>query len=334
LNRTGKRRRRRQRGGLGGGARRRPIAAIDLGTNNCRLLIAEPDGQGGFRVVDSFSRVVRLGEKIGKTGVLSEAAMDRTVAALKVCAERIKKDGVGRVRAVATEACRQASNVSVLVERAAREANIRLDIVSSAEEARLTAFGCVALVGADYDGALVFDIGGGSTEIVWLRREGGAPIMKCYHSTPIGVLTLAEADDGKSYAAMRAHMLELFSAVRREMDAVAPFDTARHHLLGTSGTVTTLAGIALKLPRYVRSKVDGTWHDSTAMDDVVRDLVRLGRRARTSLGCVGEERADLIVPGCAIYEAIRTLWPCARLRVADRGLREGILRDMLTEKKK
>jgi exopolyphosphatase / guanosine-5'-triphosphate,3'-diphosphate pyrophosphatase len=332
VNRGGKRRgRRRSNRPANGAFAGALLAAIDLGTNNCRLLIAEADGQGGFRIVDSFSRIVRLGEKIALTGVLSEAAMDRTVAALKICADRLKRLDVGRVRAVATEACRQASNAKVLVERVAREVGLKLEIVAAKEEARLAALGCAPLVGGDYDGALVFDIGGGSTETIWIERANGKPKLQHYASVPIGVMTLAEAENGTPYPEMCAHMQARFAAVRREMDANGAFDPARHHLLGTSGTVTTLAGIALKLPRYVRSKVDGTWHDCATMQAVVDRLVVLNRAARADLGCVGDERADLIVPGCAIYSAIRSVWPCARLRVADRGLREGILRDLLTE---
>ncbi len=307
------------------------LAAIDLGTNNCRLLIAVPAANGSLRIVDSFSRIVRLGERVASTGVLGAAAMDRTVAALKICAERIAKHGATKVRAVTTEACRQASNAAALVERVEREVGIHLDIVAPAEEARLAALGCAPLIGDEYDGALVFDIGGGSTEAIWLERVDGRPKLMHFASVPTGVMSLAEV--GMSYPDMCAKTRESFAAVRRAMDEKGAFDSARHHLLGTSGTVTTLAGIALDLPRYVRSKVDGTWHEAADMCKVMERLVGLSRPERVALGCVGEERADLIMPGCAIYGAIAAAWPCMRLRVADRGLREGILRDLMTEAK-
>lgn len=313
------------------------MAAIDLGTNNCRLLIGRMIS-GRLLVVDSFSRIVRLGEMMATTGILSEAAMARTLSALKVCADRIAHHKVAHVRAVATAACRRAANAETLIVRVEAETGLKLDVVSAREEARLAALGCAPLVGKKYEGAIVFDIGGGSTEVIWLKRgligkhgRRGKPEMVHFCSVPVGVMTLAEEDGHAGYDGMYNRLIENFSAMRREMDAFGPFDATRYHLLGTSGTVTTLAGIALHLPRYIRSRVDSTWHDCETMRRMVTGLVGLSRSARAAIGCVGEERADLIIPGCAIYNAIQATWPCASLRVADRGLREGILRDLARE---
>ena len=322
---TGRRRR-----GSRGPSRPALLAAVDLGTNNCRLLIASPERDGNLRIVDSFSRIVRLGEGVAQSGSLGEVAIERTVAALKICAQRIRKHRVRHVRAIATEACRQAANVQVLIDRVAEETGLRLEVVSAAEEAKLAAIGCAPLIGEAYDGALAFDIGGGSTEAIWLRRNAGDVSLVHFASIPLGVMSLAEAD-GSTFSAMREAMLVRFEAVRREMDKKGAFDVARHHLLGTSGTVTTLAGIALGLTRYVRARVDATWHDCTEMLSVVELLKALDREGRVKLGCVGEERADLVVPGCAIFSAIQAVWPCTRLRVADRGLREGILHELMKE---
>lgn len=326
---TKKRRRRRHNGHHK--AKAPILAALDLGTNNCRLLIAAPGREGTIRIVDSFSRIVRLGEGVARTGILSDAAIDRTVAALKVCAGRLGRHGVRHIRAVATEACRAAANANVLVDRAAQEAGIALHVISSAEEARLAALGCAPLIGADYDGALVFDIGGGSTEVIWLKKDEGRPYIVHFDSVPLGVMTLSEQSGPLSFDSMREDMRERFGAVRRDMEAKLGFEAERYHLLGTSGTVTTLAGVALKLQRYVRSRVDASWHDSAEILGVVKELVQLDRKGRAAHGCVGTERVDLIVPGCAIFTAIHDVWPCARLRVADRGLREGILRELMAE---
>jgi len=311
------------------------LAALDLGTNNCRLLVATPARDGSIRIVDSFSRIVRLGEGVAGTGLLSETAMERTVAALKICAQRIDKHGVRHVRAVATEACRRAANAQALVDRVARETGIALSIITAAEEARLAALGCAPLIGEDYEGGLVFDIGGGSTETIWLKREGRKPLIVHFASVSLGVMSLAEinggSDDRARFAAMRADMRARFAAIRREMDRKGRFEIARSHLLGTSGTVTTLAGVMLKLPRYLRSRVDASWHDCAGILDVVERLVAMTQAERAALGCIGSERAGLILPGCAVFAAIHDVWPCTRLRVADRGLREGILRELMAE---
>ena len=326
----GKRRGKRRRGPAA------PVAALDLGTNNCRLLIAVPARGGALRVVDSFSRIVRLGEGVAKTGLLSDAAIERTVAALKICAGHLAARKVRRLRAVATEACRRARNADVLLARARAETGIVLEIISAEEEARLAAIGCAPLIDPDASGALIFDIGGGSTEIIWMTRDGAdaSPRVVAALSQPAGVVTLAEdgsggALDRAGFECMKAAMITQFAPARARMDALAPFDAATHHLLGTSGTVTTLAAVALGLPRYDRSKVDASWHRCSDILGVIDRLVDLDLKGRTAMGAVGADRADLIVPGCALFAAIHTLWPCARLRVADRGLREGMLRELL-----
>lgn len=328
-------RKRRRRGGRGGRARRPAVfAVLDLGTNNCRLLIARPGPEGRFQVVDSFSRIVRLGEGLAQTGALSEPAIERTLAALKICAARIRTNHATHIRAIATEACRRATNAQVLLDRAKKETGIDLAVLTSDEEARLAATGCAPLIGGAYEGALIFDIGGGSTEAIWMQRENGEMTVRKAVSVPDGVITIAEHQPGPMdrarYDGIRADMLARFAAVRAEMDKVAPFDPAKHHLLGTSGTVTTLAGIALGLPRYNRAKVDASWHDSASILKVAEDIATADHAERAKLGCVGLERAELIVPGCAIFSAIHAHWPCAELRVADRGLREGMLREMMS----
>jgi exopolyphosphatase/guanosine-5'-triphosphate,3'-diphosphate pyrophosphatase len=327
-------RKRRQRGGRGRGPRHSPIfAVLDLGTNNCRLLIARPEQGGKFRVIDSFSRIVRLGEGVAQTGNLSDAAITRTLAALRVCADRIRANHATHVRAIATEACRRAANAQVLLDRAMAEAGVELQVLTADEEAHLAATGCAPLVGRRYEGALIFDIGGGSTEAIWMQRENDAMRVRKAISVPAGVITIAEHQPGPMtrarYQKIFSEMFDRFADVRAEMDRVATFDPGKHHLLGTSGTVTTLAGIALGLPRYIRAKVDASWHESVAILKIAEDIAGFDHQQRAKLACVGPERAELIVPGCAIFSAIHAHWPCTELRVADRGLREGMLREMM-----
>jgi len=316
-------------------ARREPVqpalAVLDLGTNNCRLLIARPAGPERFRALDSFSRIVRLGEGVATTGMISGAAMDRTIAALKICAEHIKKSGATHVRAIATQAARLAGNADILIARAHDEAGIALSVISADEEADLAALGCAPLVGRKYKGALIFDIGGGSTEIIHLWRRPWGLEKKFAASLPFGVVTLSEtfgarAQTRSGFETMRTAMRGHFAPY---VDVA--YDVGHEHLLGTSGTVTTLAALAMKLPRYNRARVDGSWHEVRQILKVVDRIAGLDGKAMARLGPVGPERADLMLAGSAIFAAICALWPSRMLRVADRGLREGMLRQLREE---
>jgi exopolyphosphatase/guanosine-5'-triphosphate,3'-diphosphate pyrophosphatase len=315
-------------------ARQPVLAVLDLGTNNCRLLIARPAADERFRAVDSFSRIVRLGEGVAASGAISPEALDRTIAALKICAQHIARARAEHVRAIATQAARLARNADVLIARAKEEAGIVLEIISSEEEADLAALGCAPLIGRRYRGALIFDIGGGSTEIIHMTRNPGQAGLfdrKFSASLPYGVVTLSEsyggaAQDRQGFDKMRDAMQAAFAPY-----AAADFDPGHEHLLGTSGTVTTLAALALKLPRYSRAKVDGSWHETAHMLKVVERIAGLDRAQLARLGPIGPERADLMLAGSAVFAAICALWPSRMLRVADRGLREGMLRKMRQE---
>ncbi|MEM9632559.1 MAG: Ppx/GppA phosphatase family protein [Pseudomonadota bacterium] len=316
-------------------------AALDLGTNNCRLLIARPE-ERGFRVVDAYSRIVRLGEGVGSNRLLSNAAMDRAIEALANCHRKLADRGVARSRLIATEACRAAENGNEFIERVKSETGLALEVVNRETEARLAVAGCASLVDHEADGVILFDIGGGSSEIVWLdlRNRCGARgyaltrFIRSWISLPVGVVNLAERHGGVHvtpdvFEAMiedAAEHLSAFSLADTLSEAIA---SGRVHMLGTSGTVTTLAGVHLGLKRYDRRRVDGTWlddHDVARMIDQLRDMPY---EARVQNPCIGADRADLVLAGCAILEAIRRRWTCSRLRVADRGLREGILTELM-----
>ena len=312
---------------------RTAYAALDLGTNNCRLLIAKAGGDD-FTVVDAFSRVVRLGEGLTSTGRMSEEAMDRAVEALAVCAEKLKKRNVVLARSVATEACRQAVNGAQFIERVRLETGIMLDIISPKEEARFAVMGCHALLEAGAGPALIFDIGGGSTELVLVSTDGIVPVILDWVSIPWGVVSLTESerqDDADeetriaTYAAMRAKVSESFA----DFAARLPDEGGDRRLLGTSGTVTTLASVYLKLPSYDRRAVDGLHLPTDAMREISHELARRSIDGRAEFPTIGKDRADLVVAGCAILEAILDIWPGERLGVADRGIREGILRALM-----
>jgi exopolyphosphatase/guanosine-5'-triphosphate,3'-diphosphate pyrophosphatase len=299
------------------------------------LLVATPTDHG-FRVIDAFSRIVRLGEGLTRTGRLSDAAIDRTVSALRVCAGKMRNRNVTRSRIVATEACRRAENGAAFVDRVREEVGFDLDIITPAEEAELALAGCLPLVDRECTRALVFDIGGGSTELMWLSVDGAnEPEVVGWTSLPCGVVTLSEqfgdcGGDGDAFNRMVgaiADMLSPFAADHPLNDG----SRQAAHMLGTSGTVTTLAAVHLGLDRYDRSKVDGVWMTLDDLGSVTRQISAMSYEERTRHACIRRGRADLVIAGCAVLEGISRHWPIGRLRVADRGLREGMLLAMMRE---
>jgi exopolyphosphatase/guanosine-5'-triphosphate,3'-diphosphate pyrophosphatase len=340
-----------------GPGRRRPpgeqscYAALDLGTNNCRLLVATPSPRG-FRVVEAYSRIVRLGEGLSQTGQLSDEAMDRSMAALKVCAEKIRRRKVVRVKAVATQACRGATNGPDFVRRVAEETGLRLQIITPKEEAQLSVAGCMSLFDRDAEAALVVDVGGGSTELSWVDLKGGGldskprqfaawklPI-KAWLSIPIGVVTLAERfPEGERVE--EGWFRAMVDAVKARIEAFPHaepmrrlFESGRAHMVGTSGAITSLAGLHLGLPRYDRNIVDGLWMQRHECEAAADRLLTLTPRERALEPCIGADRADLVLAGAAILQAVQELWPCSRVRVADRGLREGLLMSLMSDQQK
>ncbi|WP_337183376.1 exopolyphosphatase [Shinella sp.] len=314
-------------------------AALDLGTNNCRLLVAQPTRPGQFRVVDAFSRIVRLGEGLGASGRLSDEAMDRSVEALKVCAAKLRNRNIRRSRLIATEACRAAENGETFLHRVREETGLELEIINRETEARLAVSGCSSLVGREAKSVVLFDIGGGSSEIAVIRIGENRSSRLANHIThwtslPVGVVTLSERHGGRdvtpeSFAGMVAEVEGMLANFDCPGEIVyAPED---FHLIGTSGTVTTLAGVHLDLPRYDRRRVDGVWLSDDEVTAMQARLLSWDFSARAANPCIGPDRADLVLAGCAILEAIRKRWPSRRMRVADRGLREGLLTDMMAD---
>ncbi|MEE9328639.1 MAG: Ppx/GppA phosphatase family protein [Parvularculaceae bacterium] len=326
------------------------FAAIDLGTNNCRLLIGTPHKKS-FRVVDAYSQIVRLGEGVSQAGALSQGAMDRTIEALKICAGKIVQRRVVATRAIATQACRAAENGEEFLRRIRTETGLQIDTITTEEEATLAVQGCHDLIDPTAKAVLVFDIGGGSTEISWVRpgprrrgprgRSGGSrrrprPKLVAWTSLPFGVVTMAEKFGGKDISReLYNEMIEYVAGELRKFDGAARmkefFENGQAHLLGTSGTVTSIAGVELKLKRYNRRFIDGIWLSDEKVLTVSEHLRAIGFEGRTKEPCIGQERADLVVPGCAILEGIMREWPATRIRVADRGLREGMIQNLMAE---
>ena len=339
--RSPRRRARHKRGGGGRpkGRQSSTYAALDLGTNNCRLLVARDMGET-FRIIDSYSRVVRLGQGLAATGMLSQKSMDAAVEAIGVCASKMKSKRVKRWRCVATEACRRATNGEAFLERVKSETGITLEVISPRVESRLAVMGCVNLVDPTKDVSLVIDIGGGSTELSWvdvrkLRDEQAnhslhRPPISAWASLPIGVVTLSERvpeieDKTLWYNDLKDAVRQAIKDQGCETRFTNLFQQGRGHLIGTSGTITSLAGIHLKLPYYQRAKVDGLWFRSSDAVNVARDMGSRSFDERAKEPCIGTDRANLLVAGCAIIDVLCEMWPSKMIRVADRGLREGIL---------
>ncbi|WP_420011366.1 Ppx/GppA phosphatase family protein [Tateyamaria sp.] len=325
-------------------------AALDLGTNSCRMLIAEPRG-AGFHVVDSFSKSVQLGMGLERSGRLSRGSMARTVQALRICQRKLKRHKVKRMRLVATEACRRALNAKDFIDRVHRETGLRLDIIEPEEEARLAVISCAPLVSPKTENLLVVDIGGGSTELVWIdlahvpKHDRPQAIMRLHSgfkqaltdvpearvvdwiSVPLGVATLREQfndveDDSARFALMSWFFEENLSDFS-PYHATEP--TERFQIVGTSGTVTTVAASHLGLKRYDRTKVDGLRMTSEQIDTVIRSYLAMGPGGRRADPRIGSDRHAMIMSGAAILQALMRCWPTNRLSVADRGLREGLL---------
>lgn len=309
-------------------------AALDLGTNNCRLLVGAQAGDG-FRVLDSFSRIVRLGEGLHDSGRLADRAMDRALEALHACAQRLERRPLRGLRAIATEACRRAANGAEFLARARAETGLPLQAITSREEAELALESCAPLLSGAGRRALLFDIGGGSTELAWVRlTQTGAPELIGYASLPVGVVTLAErfglaGFEPEGFQAMVDDVIARLRAFESVHCIGQEIRQGGVRLLGTSGTVTTLAGVVLGLQRYSRPRIDGTVLSAEDADRALQTLRDLGREGLMQHPCVGPDRVEFVLPGCAVYAAIRALWPAPDVVVADRGLREGLLLRMI-----
>lgn len=331
----------------GSGAKKRSAtyAALDLGTNNCRLLVADRAGDG-FRVLDSYSRIVRLGEGLAGSGKLSQAAMDRAYDALKNCKTKLDKYHNCHVRCITTQACRAASNGNEFLQQVKKRTGLKLETISPKEEAKLALLGSLDLVDDSKDFTLVVDIGGGSTELSWVdaraaKRRGVSgcavrPPILGWASFPVGVVTLSETfPEGKAgtdplwYEKLVSYVVGLLRANDAASRFGPLFEAGRGQLLGTSGTVTSLAAVHLGLPKYTRSAVDGVWVSQEGMD-AARDKLRFATPEKRAMEpCIGPDRAELVLAGCAILDAVWLVWPSERLRAADRGLREGVLLSLI-----
>jgi exopolyphosphatase/guanosine-5'-triphosphate,3'-diphosphate pyrophosphatase len=323
-------------------------AALDLGTNNCRLLIARPSfsqhaQHKTLKVVDSYSRIVRLGEGVSETGRLGEEAMRRTIKALATCKQKLNRYGIAKYRFVATEACRRATNAEQFLARVRDDLGLTIDIISNEEEARLAFLGCSSLLLKDTSYALAFDIGGGSTEFMWVKIDPEQPLtshkrhlIQDWVSLPYGVMNMSEQFGGPAFTEMYfeeivAKISSLLSPMEQANSIANRMWKENVQMLSTSGTVTTLAAIHLDLPHYDRSKIDGIKLSISDIRGATQALMRMSPSQRAAHPCIGSSRTDFILSGCAIFEAIARTFPIDKITIADRGVREGIIVSLMRE---
>lgn len=313
----------------------RNYAAIDLGTTSCRLVIATPTPTS-FRIVETFSKVTRLGEGIIKENELTKTAVKRTIVALKVCAGVLAEYApIYRYRYVATAACRRALNCTQFLDAVKRETGLSIEIISSKEESRLAVVGCVPLLNRNIRRALVFDIGGGSTEISLARvTNSGNTFIEGFVSLPYGVVTISEAFPSADMTSLaydtiieRTH--KILAEFEEKYNILEAIRNQEIQVIGTSGTVTVLGAVHLNLPRYNRSAVDGLSILRQDIERAINKIKRLGDDGRKKHPCIGAQKADMTMAGCAIIESLCSFWPISEITVADRGIREGILLDLM-----
>lgn len=312
------------------------LAALDLGTNTCRLLIGKRTPQG-VQVVDSFVRVIRLGDELATKGHISKEAIKRAVSALSICAKKIKSYSVARGRYVATATCRMASNREEFLRTILTKAGLDLEVISTAEEARLSIMGCADLMDSSTRYAIAFDIGGGSTEVMWLELfPNKLPEIIEWISLPLGVVTVA--DRLRQHSSPEECLLNIRKFVAKEVKSFC--DKAYIYpqlvknniqLIGTRGTVTTLAALHKNLDRYDRLKVNGVLLTPDIIKRTVSNLYGMSVEKRLLHPCIGPLRSELVLGGVAIFEGIYDVFPINPVRVADRGVREGILLDLETQ---
>jgi len=303
------------------------LAAIDLGTNTVRLLVTEADRTAAWRVIDQDQRVTRLGEGLRTSGTLGDQAMARTTTAVVEYVERAARAGATDVLVCATSAVRDADNGAAFVQMLERRTGRPVRVVSGDEEARLTLRGVLYGLPPIAGPLIVFDIGGGSTEFI--LAEGGA--LSLAVSLRLGVVSLAERFPFPA-TVDRDRYAELTNEVRAHLATGLPPAVRQRRadlLVGTAGTVTTLAALDLGLRAYDSRRVQGHRLSRRAIEALGERLGALSMAERAALPCLEPGRADLIIPGLAIVEATLECVGVETLIVSDYGFREGIIVEAL-----
>jgi exopolyphosphatase/guanosine-5'-triphosphate,3'-diphosphate pyrophosphatase len=296
------------------------IAAIDLGTNTARLLIADRHPDGRFEQVSLMRAIVRLGGGFCRQQGLADDAMQRALVCLRRFSHEIARLGVQTVRAVATSAVRDAANGAAFVARVERETGIRLRVIDGLLEGSITLQGVLAGLDQYPDNLLLFDVGGGSTE--YTLASGSVP--RFVHSLPLGVVRLTEGK-GEPYAMAEKINRELDALEAHLAQAQLRVDPAATLLVGTAGTATTLAALSLKMVEYDYRKVNNLVLDKNEIQRIYDQLLPLSPLERLQLPGLEPGREDLIIAGALITLLTLQRFHFDRMKVSDYSLLEGLV---------
>lgn len=308
------------------------LAAIDLGTRNCRLIIAKHHG-GQIEIVDLFSRFVCLGEGVAQSRRLGRKAMERTITVLKQCAKRLSHYPNVVFSGVTTDAVRRAENAQSFLRRVARETGLKLEMIDEKEEAYYEVLGCARVLDMRKKRHIIFDIGGGSSEIILcsLDQEKRVRIDEML-SLPYGVVNLYESVDKLTFTSYTSIVEEVQNLCRRFLVAhlgdLASQDVSAFQVIGTSGTTTTVAAMHHNLKMYDRERVDGTSLCFEDVQKVIHYVQSLSPAERRSNAFCGHVEDDLVLTGFAILEGILRAVPCMYFTVTDAGVRDGLIRTL------
>jgi exopolyphosphatase/guanosine-5'-triphosphate,3'-diphosphate pyrophosphatase len=295
------------------------VATIDIGTNTVLLLVAERDGEAGLRPVVERATITRLGEGVDRTHRLAPAAIARTVECIADYGRSVRELGVERVAVVGTSAMRDASGGEEI--RAAVRAHVGVDarVISGDEEARLTFRGALSGLTTSDAELAVFDIGGGSTEVVLGRRVEGRHVISWARSFDVGSVRLTERH-GEDRVAIQRAVREVFASVPPLPGAGEP--------VGIAGTMTTLAAVSMQLVPYDGARVHGHVMTRQELEAVLDRIAALDVESRRGVPGMEPKRADVIVAGAVIAVSLLDRWGATTMRISDRGVRWGLAEEL------
>lgn len=304
------------------------FAAIDLGSRNCRTIVGCQSKAGAFEYIETYSKSVSLADGVAASKKLSRKSMDRTIEALAFCSKVLSRYAGLTYLAVATDAMRRAENASVFIKRVKRELGLIISIITPQEEAYYAALGCIEVLSLETEIFVVFDIGGGSSEIALCRQKSDKDIELIDSlSIPYGVINLLESKDHLTFSGY-SNLVQKISDLSRDflnqyattLDFVNNFQC-----IGTSGTTTTVAALNMNLRFYDREKINDSILQFSEILKTVHYVQSLSEDERKLHPYISQSNEDLVLGGLTILEGIVRGLPASTITVTDRGVRDGVV---------